>query len=340
MMVAAPHVDLLLSGHDLRSLEEFAARAARAAARRAARCGGAWRSRPRATGADPRGDRRAGRRRRRQRRDRLRHRHDPLRRAARRRGATPGRGDRARRGASSPRPPRGRPAGVAGQPAPRPSARTRTTTWTTTRMIRLGSLAGYPFEGPRVLGGWTPPASAGGLRDRVQARPGDQARAVRRDLRRPLRRPVRRAIPVPPPAGGVLGRSGPAAGGRSTSAPTRCPAACRSHREQIAQELGAIYHPSCNEQQYDRSWKDEWIGEYTAPTTGPLTTGRDPDEPPRRDQRLPGAGATVLRLAGLPARGPDRRRCVADAVVQPGAPACRTPARAGGRLGRSARAAG
>ena len=27
------------------------------------------------------------------------------------------------------------------------------------RMIRLGSLAGYPFEGPRLLGGWTPPAS-------------------------------------------------------------------------------------------------------------------------------------------------------------------------------------
>jgi len=26
MMVAAPHVDLLLSGHDLASLEEFAAR--------------------------------------------------------------------------------------------------------------------------------------------------------------------------------------------------------------------------------------------------------------------------------------------------------------------------
>jgi hypothetical protein len=27
-------------------------------------------------------------------------------------------------------------------------------------MIRLGSLAGYPFEGPRVLAGWTPPPSA------------------------------------------------------------------------------------------------------------------------------------------------------------------------------------
>ena len=41
------------------------------------------------------------------------------------------------------------------------------------------------------------------------------------------------------------------------------PGGLRSHREQIAQELGAIYHPSCNEQQYERSWQDDWIGEYT-----------------------------------------------------------------------------
>ena len=27
-------------------------------------------------------------------------------------------------------------------------------------MIRLGTLAGYPFDGPRLLGGWTPPAEA------------------------------------------------------------------------------------------------------------------------------------------------------------------------------------
>ena len=27
-------------------------------------------------------------------------------------------------------------------------------------MIRLGSLAGYPFEGPRALAGWTPPTAA------------------------------------------------------------------------------------------------------------------------------------------------------------------------------------
>jgi len=53
----------------------------------------------------------------------------------------------------------------------------------------------------------------------------------------------------------------------------------RRYLNVIAQELAAIYHPSCNEQHYDRAWRDEWIGEYTAPTTGPLTTGRDPDAP-------------------------------------------------------------
>ena len=54
---------------------------------------------------------------------------------------------------------------------------------------------------------------------------------------------------------------------------------CSSHREQIAQELTAVYKPGCNERQVDRSWKREWIGEYSAPTAGPLTTGRDPDGP-------------------------------------------------------------
>jgi hypothetical protein len=58
------------------------------------------------------------------------------------------------------------------------------------------------------------------------------------------------------------------------------PGGLPSHREQIAQELGAIYQPACNEQKYDKSWKDEWIGGYNnAPTTAPLTTGRDPNSP-------------------------------------------------------------
>ena len=55
------------------------------------------------------------------------------------------------------------------------------------------------------------------------------------------------------------------------------PGGLPSHREEIVRELSAMYRPSCNEQQVDRVWREEWIGEYNAPTTGPLTTSRDPD---------------------------------------------------------------
>ncbi|HEY2693059.1 MAG TPA: hypothetical protein VGJ50_31795, partial [Streptosporangiaceae bacterium] len=54
-----------------------------------------------------------------------------------------------------------------------------------------------------------------------------------------------------------------------------------AHREQIARELTAIYRPSCNIRQYDQAWKDHWIGEYSAPTTGPVAR-RDPDQRPLR----------------------------------------------------------
>jgi hypothetical protein len=55
------------------------------------------------------------------------------------------------------------------------------------------------------------------------------------------------------------------------------PGGTRGHREQIARELIAIYRPGCNDDQYDQSWEDHWIGEYQTPgTTGPLTTDRDP----------------------------------------------------------------
>jgi hypothetical protein len=55
------------------------------------------------------------------------------------------------------------------------------------------------------------------------------------------------------------------------------PGGLSSHRQQIAKELIAVYQPGCNPDQYDQAWKAEWIGEYDAPTTGPLTTDRDPN---------------------------------------------------------------
>lgn len=56
------------------------------------------------------------------------------------------------------------------------------------------------------------------------------------------------------------------------------PGAATSHREQIMRELVAVYKPGCNPEQYDQAWRDQWIGDYKAPTTGPLTTKRNPAE--------------------------------------------------------------
>lgn len=145
-------------------------------------------------------------------------------------------------------------------------------------MIRLGSLAGYPFEGPRLLGGWTPPA-----------RPAVYAIAYKPE---PHTKPETYAVIYVDHADDLSTAGLPfrhpraqcwidRAGGRwgAYICIYEVPGGLRSHREQIAQELAAIYHPSCNAQQFEPAWKDEWIGEYTAPTTGPLTTGRDPSNP-------------------------------------------------------------
>ena len=45
-----------------------------------------------------------------------------------------------------------------------------------------------------------------------------------------------------------------------------------------SRNFSAVYKPGCSPEQYDQAWEDEWIGRYDAPTTGPLTTNRDPNE--------------------------------------------------------------
>ena len=143
-------------------------------------------------------------------------------------------------------------------------------------MIRLGTLAGYPFEGPRVLGGWTPPAVA-----------AVYAIVYRPD---PEQQPEQYAV-IYVGHSDDLSTAGfpfrhPRAGFWTDRAGDRwnlfvctyeVPGGLRSHREQIVQELAATYHPHCNEDQYDRAWEREWIGAYQAPTQDPLTT--DPGHP-------------------------------------------------------------
>jgi len=142
-------------------------------------------------------------------------------------------------------------------------------------MIRLGSLAGYPFEGPRVLGGWTPPTNAAVFAILYRADPD--------------RKPYDYAVLDVDHADNLAAAGLPFGHPRAKCWERRAgnkwnlhictyevPGGLRSHREQIVRELIAVYRPGCAPDQYDQKWEDEWIGSYRAPTAGPLTTTRDP----------------------------------------------------------------
>lgn len=135
-------------------------------------------------------------------------------------------------------------------------------------MIRLGSLAGYPFEGPRLLGGWTPPAAAAVYAIAYKPDPERETFAViyvgHSDDLTTERFPFQHAR-----AACWIRRAG--SKWKVYIATFEVPGGTRPHREQIANELTAIYRPSCNDQQFDHAWKDEWIAEHSAPTTGHVT---------------------------------------------------------------------
>jgi hypothetical protein len=143
-------------------------------------------------------------------------------------------------------------------------------------VIRLGSLAGYPFEGPRLLGGWTPPAVAAVYA--ILCKPDPDAG------------PERYAVIYVGHADDLSAERFPFQHRRAACwvrragskwkvyvATYEVPGGGPAHREQIARELIAVYRPGCNTRQYDPAWKDEWIGEYQAPTTGPVSR-RGPDQ--------------------------------------------------------------
>ena len=147
-------------------------------------------------------------------------------------------------------------------------------------MIRLGSLAGYPFEGPRLLAGFQAPARPAVYvilyQPEPDTRPGRYAVIYvgeGEDLsaeRFPFRHP---AAPC------WVRRAG--SRWKVHIATYEVPGGSERHRQQICRELTAIYRPQCNDQQYDPAWKDEWIGEYSAPTTAPVAR-RGPGQPPPR----------------------------------------------------------
>ena len=142
-------------------------------------------------------------------------------------------------------------------------------------MIRLGSLAGYPFEGPRVLAGWTPRpvAAVYAILYRPEAEDRSQEFAVI-DVDHSDDLSLEQFPFKHPRAECWTSRAGDRWNIHICT--YEVPGGLRSHREQIAQELISIYRPGCSPDQFDRKWKDEWIGSYDAPTANPLSTRRDP----------------------------------------------------------------
>ena len=143
-------------------------------------------------------------------------------------------------------------------------------------MIRLGSLAGYLFEGPRLLGGWTPPAAAAVYV--ILYRPAPDTHPDRYAVSYVDHSDDLATARLPfghPRAACWIKRAG--SKWKLHIATFQAPGGTRAHREQIAKELIAVYRPSCNPQQYDKTWEAHWIGEYEARTTNPLTTPKDPD---------------------------------------------------------------
>jgi hypothetical protein len=146
-------------------------------------------------------------------------------------------------------------------------------------MIRLGTLAGYSFDGPMVLGGWTPPAKpavyAICYKPDPEAKPENYAVIYvghSDDL-------TTEGFPFKHPRAHCwLQRAG--SRWKVYICTFEVPGGARGHREMIAQELMAIYDPHCNVEKYDKAWKDEWIGDYTAADTTSLAP-RGPDERPR-----------------------------------------------------------
>jgi hypothetical protein len=126
-------------------------------------------------------------------------------------------------------------------------------------VIRLGPAAGYPFDGPRLLGGWTPPPVAAVYA--VLYKPDPETRPERyaviyvgqaEDLTRehfPFRHPR---------AACWIARAG--SRWKVHICTYQVPGGLPAHREQIVRELTAVYRPRCNAEQFEPSWHENWIG--------------------------------------------------------------------------------
>jgi len=153
-------------------------------------------------------------------------------------------------------------------------------------MIRLGSLAGYPFEGPRLLAGWTPPACAAvyaiAYKPEPEAKPDKYAVIYvgHSDDLSAERFPFQH-----PRAHCWVKRAG--SRWKVYICTYEVPGGGRPHREQIARELTAIYQP-----RHGRTSGS--AGRLRPPPAWPRTRRGPALKPLRSDSPFPNTSITVL----------------------------------------------
>ena len=141
-------------------------------------------------------------------------------------------------------------------------------------MIRLGSLGGYSFEGPRVLAGWTAPEHPGVYA--ILYKPNEERENFAVIYVGHTDDLSKEGFPFKHPrAGSWIQRAGSKFKLHIATREMYGVGVTRGHREQLTIELLAAYDPYCNSEKFDNAWKPEWIGDYDAPTTAPLTTTKE-----------------------------------------------------------------
>lgn len=126
-------------------------------------------------------------------------------------------------------------------------------------LIRLGSLAGYSFEGPWRLGGYSPPEKSGIYAVMYKADPDKAPNRYSVIYAGQAENMAEEGLPWKHHASGCwINR----AGGKWNLyiAVFFPPHDTLGIRLQIQRELIGIYNCFCNEEKYDLDWEDHWIG--------------------------------------------------------------------------------
>jgi hypothetical protein len=145
-------------------------------------------------------------------------------------------------------------------------------------MIRLGSLAGYPFEGPRVLGGWTPPPVPAVYAVLLRPQPDrDRYTVIDVDESGDL---TGAGLPFRHPRAGCwIARTG--SRWNLYVCWYEVPGDSAAQRAEIVRQLVATYHPKCCDSQYDNDWHPTWLNDKRAPLPARPPPRPGPLGPPR-----------------------------------------------------------